>query len=744
MAMSDDSVAPSAEALGAPELTEDVPARTSEGTADRICASLALTWIAFTVYLQSGIAEGLESRFGAWLKQTSGLSLSFIPTADLTTLGHLLMAVVLATLAFPSTEPSPQASRPVRAWLAVFLAVALAGYLVFFRAGYGAGEGIPQTVHWAAGALAVLVLCLAVRRTVGTALAVVTVTAALIALAGVDLWPRSPTAFDGSSEQHVLHAFWVGTEGVFGAPFDAAITLVIPLVLFGSIWLQAGAGVYISKLAASALGARSGGAGKALVAASAVSACYAPSAKAAQDICITADGDALEGTGFARNKARLIVQACARHAQIAPPIMAIAIVLIAGQTGLSVGRVALHAVLPAAIAYIALYLFVHAEAERGAVPGLPTQPVEPNRIRHMAGLAGWVALTIALVAAAAFAQARITALVPVAAVPLNVAAWFALYLGLLWSASRRPDLKRDAPDAPIAELAPLGAMFAGGLYLLLPLFFLVLQIAGSDRPAGLSVLVCTALAAGIVLTHHPLKAVFRGQFAYLPTAVLRGVQDLSEGLIRAARIMVIVVVAAAAAGLLLASLSSTGLDQTLVTTAQKLTAYHPVLALTLAAACAALLATGMPTAIGYSALAILVVPMLMVPGAQAPAIVVHLSVLYLAVIASAPLPRLAAAPLLLLPFIFFANPELLLVGVPPIRVPVVAATAVLGAVAMGSALHRYLLVPNRLSETLALAVAAVGLLHPGFIVSGSMRDLVYIPALALMGAVWLIQLRRQH
>lgn len=744
MAMSDDSVAPSAEALGAPEHTDDVPARASSHTADKICTALALSWIAFVIYLQSGIAEGLEARFGTWLKQASGLSLSFVPPAALTALGHLLMAVVLAMIAFPRTGPHPQAARPARDWLFFSVSIALAGYLVFYWTDYGSGEGVPETVHWAAGALAVLVLCLAVRRTVGTALAVVTVTAALIALAGIDLGLRAPAALESGSDPHVLHVFWVGTGGIFGAPFDAAITLVIPLVLFGSVWLQAGAGVYISKFAASALGARGGGAGKAMVAASVVSACYAPSANAAEHLCLTADGDALEGTGFVRSKARLIVQACARHAQIAPPIMAIAVVLIAGQTGLSVGRVVLHAVLPAAIAYIALYLFVHVEAERGAVPGLPTQPVEPNRVRHMAGLAGWVALTIVLVAAVAFAQAWITAHVPAAAVPLNVAAWFAIYLGLLWSASRRPDLKRDAPDAPIAELAPLGTMLAGGLYLLLPLFFLVLQIAGSDRPAGVSVLVCTALATGIVLTHHPLKALFRGQFSYLPTAILRGVQDLSDGLVRAARIMVIVVIAAAAAGLLLAALSSAGLDQALVEAAQKLSAYHSVLALALAALCAVLLATGMPTAIGYSALSTLLVPMLMASDAQTPAIVVHLSVLYLAVIASAPLPRLAVAPLLLLPFFFFANPELLLVGVPPMRVPVVAATAVLGAVAMGSALHRYLLLPNRLWETIALALAAVGLLHPGLIVSGSMRDLVYIPALALMGAVWLIQLRRQR
>lgn len=741
--MSDDSVAPDAEDAGAAAPAGDVPNRISRRLGGSVGAAVALIWIAFTLYVQTDLAILLDGRFGTLLSEATGGHLSFVPSAAQANLAHLLFALVLASLVFPRSQGGERARVRPRDLFTIFIVLALAGYLLLYRAGFGEDGTVPPGAHWAAGATGVVILCLAVRRTIGTALFLVSAASVLIALFGMDVVSPDPTAPPGDALLHPLQIYWIGTKGVFGRPLDTAMALVVPLVLFGTIWLQAGAGVYIGKLAASVLGARGGGAGKSAVVASAVSGCYAPSARIASDLGLAADGVLMERTGFPRASAQVIVRACSSHAQIAPPVMAGAIVLIAEQTGLSVGRVVLHAILPAAVAYIALYLFVHIKAARSQVGGLPAQPIVPNKVRNTAGLVGWVLLTCVLVAAVAFVQGWISTNAPGAAMPVTIATWAGLYIALLWSASRRPDLKPDAPDAPVAELAPLGAALAGGLYLLMPLFFLVLQLVGAQRPAGPTILSCAALAAGIVLTHHPVKALFRGQFAFLPTAAWRGVADLFAAAVQAARIMAIVVVAAAAAGLVLASLSLTGLDELLVTAAEKLGAYHFSLALFLAAASALFFATGMPTAIGYLVVSVLVIPALAAGGGAAPAIVLHLFALYFAVFASAPLPRLVAAPMLLLPFAFYVNPELVLVGVSPMRVPVVAATAVLGAVAMASALYRHLLVPNRMWETATLALAAIGLLCPALFITGPMRDLVYIPALVLMGSVWLIQLRRQ-
>ncbi len=742
MVMRDDSVAPDAEPTGAPELAGRREARATQLPFGRACTVLSLVWLVFFLYAETDLAAWLDQRLPGALSRLTGWKFTLVPPASDTGLAHLLFAVALATLSLPQFGRRREAAVPVYDWLVLAGAIAAAIYLVVFRANLAIGNGLSPEVDLFAGAAGVLVLLFAVQRALGTpAFLVATVFVVLAGFGEAALQPQAaPT---GGEQPSLLRVYWLGDRGVFGRPFDIAISLIMPLVLFGSLWLKAGVGIYFAKLAAACFGGRDGGAGKATVTASLLSACYAPSARANTQRILPATVPLMEGTGFRRDAALTIARAASAHAQLAPPIMAGAIILIADHTGVSIARIALHAILPVTMAYIALYLFVHFNAERNRIAGLPTRPVAPNRLQNFASLAVWGLVTCALVAGLAFGHAWLAAHMPGATGPLSFTAWALIYISLLWSASRRPDLYQDEPGAPVAELAPLGATLGSGLYLLLPLFFLVLETAGADRPAGMSMLYCAALAGGIVITHHPVKALFRGQYDYVGTALLRGARDLVGGMVCAVRAATPVVIAAAACGLVLASASLSGIDGWLVSRAEYLATHHWLLAPALGAGLAMVLAAGMPTAIGYLLLSALVVPVVSAGGGSVPAVTTHLFVLYMCIVASDPLFRRATLPLLAVPFVFIANPELLLIGVEPLRVPVVAATAVLGAVAMASAIHRHLVVTNRLWETAALALIALTLLHPGLWLGGPNRDLVYIPALMTMGAIWLLQLRRQ-
>jgi hypothetical protein len=80
-----------------------------------------------------------------------------------------------------------------------------------------------------------------------------------------------------------------------------------------------------------------------------------------------------------------------------------------------------------------------------------------------------------------------------------------------YAARKRPDLKMDDPDAPMLVAAAPGDAALTGLH-----FLLIHRGAGCGAPgraavAGALGLLGTLFMIFVVLTQHPLKALFRGQ-----------------------------------------------------------------------------------------------------------------------------------------------------------------------------------------------------------------------------------------
>ena len=541
---------------------------------------------------------------------------------------------------------------------------------------------------------------------------------AAFAVLGDTSFAPGAASWDVDSAQAGLRRFWLDQGGVFAGPLEIALGLLFPLVLFGTLWVRAGVGAYAANVAAASFGDAPGGAAKAVVMGSILSGSYAASSRADATRRDLAARRWMTHAGSGREAAQAAQDAGSSFAQTLPPVMGAGLLLIAEAANLPVARVMLHALLPAIAAYVLLFAYVHFDARAAGAGGLPVRPVAPNRARNAMALALWCLIACVLAVAALWALGWIRREMPEATFWVSVAAWAAVFVVLVWISSRRPDVVEEDDDEPVAELAPVGAAVASGLHLLLPLFFLVVQVASAGiRPAE-ALLWCAALAAAIGLVQHPLKALFRGQYDYVAAATRKGIAETSGAMVQAGRYFCPVLIAAAGAGIVLAGASLSGFDVWLNGVVEGVAALGVAPAFIALAAVALLLSAGLPTAVGYLLGVALIIPVVGVAngGAEfaAPQIALHLALIYLCAFAGSARPGRLKLGLLVVAALIVAAPHLTLAGVAVEQVPVVVTTAVLGAVAAAAALRRHLIRPNRIWETAALALAAFTLFHPGF------------------------------
>ena len=686
--------------------------------ARRLTILLAFAWIAFLLHSETGVSLWLHDNLAVPLNNLTGWQLRLVSAhMDIKTV-HLVFALALVTLSYPLFKNSPRVVVPLYDWVLIIVTVCAAAYLIAFRYDIETRIGLLLRTDLIAGVAGLIVMCLALFRAIGAPMFLITGGfLAYACLNGSSFAPDTPF-WNVDATNRALRAYWLEAEGVFGRMLEVAVALVFPIVLLGSLLDKAGARVYFTQLGAAWCGHMRGGAGKATVAASILSGIYAPSSRANTAGCAPLTVPLMEHNRYPRQSAGMIQQAASAHAQLVPPVMAAAVFLIADRAGADITEIALHLIASATMSVVALFAFVHIDALKKNLPGLARQPDARNGLSAWARGVGWLAGLAAVILAANHTHGWIATEAPHAVGAVAAAAFLLVYLVAVWAASRRPDLEPGDPHMPVAELAPAGMVAPAGLYLLLPLIVVIWSVMTAEAAEAASFYAAVLVAAMIVATHHPLKALFRGQFDYAMTAAGRGMKALTAAIVTAARLMAAVVIASAGAGIIVSSAGILGFEPVLGALLERLGTINFGLGLAGAAIVCAAFGAGMPTAIGYLLAAVLVAPslvsMCLAAGFQASLLSVHLFVLFFAVAASHPAPSPAKLGLVFPPFFFFFNPDLLLIDVALVRVPVVIAMSALGAVFFVAACHRHFIVRSRLWETVVLAGVAFTLLHPGF------------------------------
>ena len=311
---------------------------------------------------------------------------------------------------------------------------------------------------------------------------------------------------------------------------------------------------------------------------------------------------------------------------------------------------------------------------------------------------------------------------------------------------KRPDLDLDDPNAEEVKLPKMAEVFPTGLHYLLPIVVLVWFLMVERQSPSKSAYFAVLLMLFIMLTQRPIKALLRGEGAFM-THLRAGFSDLVEGMIAGARNMIGIAVATGAAGIIVATVTRTPIGTELASLVELLSMGNLFLMLLLVGLFSLVLGLGLPTTANYivvsSLMATVVVSLGASEGLIVPLIAAHLFVFYFGLMADVTPPvglaSFAAAAVsggdpiktgftaffysmrtLALPFLFIYNPTLILYGVDLgttagiLQALFIFVVATFAMLLFAAATQGYFLARSKLWESAALLLVAFTLFVPNF------------------------------
>ena len=622
---------------------------------------------------------------------------------------HLSFGMVLAFLIYPMMK-KPYFLTKIRWFGYTFATIGLvtASYIAVNYNEISLRPGNYTEFDIIIAVVAIIILLEAGRRVLGLALSII----AIVFLAYSYLGPYMPELIihKGASLNKLAGHMYLTTEGVFGVPLGVSAGFVFLFVLFGSLLDKAGAGEYFINLAYALLGKFRGGPAKAAVVASGFTGIMSGSSIANTVTTGTFTIPLMKKTGFRPEQAGAVESAASTMGQLMPPIMGAAAFIMAEFLGMAYSDVVIAAFIPAFVTYFALIYIVHLEA---------------------------------------------------------------LKLGL----------KGMNPD----ELPKKWKTFVQGIHYLIPIFFLLYTLIVLRQSAASAAFNAIMLLMILMVIQHPFRAMLAKE-KITKEIWLSGFVDILAGMISGAKNMVPIAIATALAGIVVGTITLTGLGQVLLEVVETLADGNIYAILALAALISIILGMGLPTTANYIVMASLTAPVILTLAADngflVPAIAAHLFVFYFGILADVTPPvglaAYAAAGIAkadpmktgvigfiynirtaLLPFMFFFNPELLLISgidasnpsdpigwvwiTNPIDIAVIFITAFIGMIAFSCATMGYFLTKTNILERVLFMTIVPFMFLPKIMESNlSLGDhhLSYLIGIGIFAILYLIQKAR--
>jgi len=243
------------------------------------------------------------------------------------------------------------------------------------------------------GAILTLILLEASRRMIGWALPITAICFLLYAAFGNHL--PGLLRHTGFTLETILDQLYLTTEGIFGIPLGVSATYVILFVIFGAFLEQSGTGQFFMDFATSLVGGAKGGPGKISCVSSSLFGTISGSAVAN----VMVDGwltiPLMKRTGFRHDFAAAVEATASTGGQIMPPVMGAAAFVIAEYTGISYIDICKHALIPALLYYLALFMAIHFEASRTGLLGVPKE--ERPRLKSVVAAKGHLFIPLAVI-----------------------------------------------------------------------------------------------------------------------------------------------------------------------------------------------------------------------------------------------------------------------------------------------------------------------------------------------------------
>jgi TRAP transporter 4TM/12TM fusion protein len=692
--------------------------RRPEGFPRKVLLGTALAWALFQLWVASPLPFSL--------------AIGVFNDTEIRSI-HLAFAVFLAYLSFPRRKVITH-TIPLADWLLAAVAAICSIYLFLFYEALSERSGAPTSLDISVAILGLLLLLEATRRALGWPLMIIGICFLGYTFAGP--WLPELLAHKGASLARVASHQWLSTEGVFGVAVGVSAGFVFLFVLFGSLLEQAGGGQYFIRVAYALVGHRRGGPAKAAVLASGLTGMVSGSSIANVVTTGTFTIPLMKRVGFTAEKSGAIEVAASTNGQIMPPVMGAAAFLMVEYLNIPYLEVIKHAFLPAVLSYIGLMYLVHLEALKAGMQA-------EKRIRALSlkqRLLGW-GLTLSGVSCFLYLAYWLLSLIGKLFGDYSLYAnsgLILLFYGLLIYCEVRCGL-RSRQQEPVEDMTVTTALL-GGLHFLLPILVLVwcLMLLRLSPPTAVFYAICLMIV--IQLTQEGLRALFQGNSAI--QGIRHGFNALIVGLENGARNMIGIGVATATAGIVVGTVSLTGIGQVMGELVETLSLGSVVLMLLLTALICMILGMGLPTTANYIVVSTLMAPVIVqlsaAHGLEIPLVAVHMFVFYFGILADDTPPvglaAYAAAGIsngdpirtglqsfyydirtAILPFMFIFNTNLLMIGIDNVfEFLMVVFQGIIAMLLFVSATQGWLLVRNRLWETLVLLLLVFSIFRPDF------------------------------
>jgi len=271
---------------------------------------------------------------------------------------HLSLALVLVfTL---SVNESPTFIKSLYDWSLASLAFITIGYHFIFYNEVAGREGVLTDIELYLGIGAVVLLLEGTRRIMGWPLVILALTFLLYTFIG----PYLPGLFEhrGYDLDRVISQIYLGADGIFGTPLFVSSTFVVLIVILGSLLEISGASGVLMDIATALTGRARGGPAKAAVVGSSLMGMISGTAVANVLTTGTISIPLMKRTGYRPTVAGAIEAVASTGGQLMPPIMGAAAFIMADITETPYTTIALAAIIPSVLYYIAVFSAVHLEA----------------------------------------------------------------------------------------------------------------------------------------------------------------------------------------------------------------------------------------------------------------------------------------------------------------------------------------------------------------------------------------------
>jgi len=278
--------------------------------------------------------------------------------------------LILCFLCFPlRVKWLPESLAGASDWLLSILATICCVYLIYYGSDLGQRAGIYKTSDLVIGAIGLVLVLEATRRSIGWALPILALLFVLYAHESISqglpdwLFPHRGQDFGDLIGQTYLR-----TEGVFGTALGVMFRYVFLFVLFGAFLEASGATGYIIALATRLLGKKAGGPAKVAVLSSGLMGSLSGSAVANAATTGVFTIPLMRSIGFRPHIAAGIEAAASSGGALMPPVMgagAYMMMEIINRTpAVTYLEICKAAIIPAVLYYLSIFLLVHFYAKR--------------------------------------------------------------------------------------------------------------------------------------------------------------------------------------------------------------------------------------------------------------------------------------------------------------------------------------------------------------------------------------------